>query len=139
MFKPLALASALALAAAPLAGCSTQQTQQFAANAASTAQAIGAVNTAVIQLNATIIANQTALAQELAAEECPLIDGAVSLGKAIAADPAVAKTVQAALTAAGPTGALLSDLCAAAGLTAATPVSAAPASAVVPTSAPASP
>ena len=48
--KNLALASACALALG-LAGCSTSQTQQFAANAAADAAAIGTVNSALIQLD----------------------------------------------------------------------------------------
>jgi len=111
----LALACALALAALGLAGCSTSQTQQFVQNAATDAQAIGTVNSALIQLDATVIANTAHLAQALAQVNCPIVNASVSLGKAVAADPSVAANVRAALTKAGASGALASDVCAAAG------------------------
>ncbi len=113
--KNLALAGALALAALGLAGCSTLQTQQFAQNAATDAQAIGTVNSALIQLDATVIANTAHLAQALAQVNCPIVNASVSLGKAIAADANVAASVKAALAKAGPSGAVASDICAAAG------------------------
>ncbi len=112
MFKKLAFAGALALG---LAGCSTSQTQQFAENAATTATAIATVNTSLIQLDATVIANTAQLASALAKVNCPIIDASVALGAAIAADPNVAANVKAALTKAGPSGALASDVCVAAG------------------------
>jgi len=123
------IAAALVLAFAP-AGCSTTQTQQFAQNAATDAAAIGTVNTALVQLNATVIANQEQLAAALAKTYCPIVNASVALGAAIKADPAVAKNVQAALTKAGPTGALASDVCVAAGFGPTTPASSAPAAAV---------
>jgi hypothetical protein len=112
MFKKLAFAGALALG---LAGCSTSQTQQFAENAATTATAIATVNTSLIQLDATVIANTTQLASALAKVDCPIVNASVALGAAIAADPNVAANVKAALTKAGPSGALASDICVAAG------------------------
>jgi hypothetical protein len=112
MFKKLAFAGALALG---LAGCSTSQTQQFAENAATTATAIATVNTSLIQLDATVIANTAQLASALAKVNCPIIDASVALGAAITADPNVAANVKAALTKAGPSGALASDICVAAG------------------------
>ncbi len=132
--KTLALAGATALALG-LAACSTTQSQQFAANASADAAAIGTVNAALVKLNATIISNQAQLAQALAATYCPIVNAAVNLGAAIKADPNVAKNVQAFLTKAGPTGALASDICAAAGYAASTPASAAPAAAVTPATA----
>jgi hypothetical protein len=126
-------AGAIGLAAAvALGACSTQQSQQFAANATADAQAIGTVDTALVKLNATVIGNQVQLAQALAATYCPIVNAAVNLGAAIKADTAVAKNVQKFLTKAGPTGALASDVCTAAGYTASTPASAAPAAAVTP-------
>ena len=113
--KTLALASAAALAFG-LAACSTTQTQQFAHNVASDAAAIGTMNAALIQLNGTIIASQTQLASALAQTYCPVINASVSLGAVVKADASVAKNVQAFLTKAGATGALASDICAAAGL-----------------------
>jgi hypothetical protein len=113
--KKLALACALALAALGLAGCSTSQTQQFAQNAATDAQAIGTVNSALIQLDATVIASTAQLAQALAKVNCPIVNASVALGAAIKADPSVAANVKAALTKAGTSGALASDVCAAAG------------------------
>jgi hypothetical protein len=133
MKKRASLAS-VALAAC-LAACSTSQTQQFATNAAADAAAIGQVNTAMIQLNATVIANQTQLAQALAQTYCPIVNASVALGAAIQADPNVAKNVQAALTKAGPTGALASDICAAAGFGPTSPATAAPAGTTTPTAA----
>jgi hypothetical protein len=112
MFKKLAFAGALALG---LAGCATSTVQQFAENATTTATAIGTVDSALIQLNATVIANTTQLASALAEVNCPIVNAGVSLGKAIAADPSVAANVKAALTKAGPSGALASDICVAAG------------------------
>ncbi|MGO4871724.1 MAG: hypothetical protein ACLPGW_14125 [Roseiarcus sp.] len=112
--KKLALASACALALG-LAGCSTSQTQQFAANAAADAAAIGTVNSALIQLDSTVIANSAKLASALAQVDCPIVNASVSLGSAIAADPNVAANVRVALTKAGPSGALASDICVAAG------------------------
>ncbi len=125
--KYLALLGAIALA---LAGCSASSVQQFATNAATTATAIGTVNTAMIQLNATVIANTAQLASALASVQCPIVNASVALGAAITADPNVAANVKAALTKAGSAGALASDICAAAGYTATTPASAAPAAAV---------
>ncbi|MGD0639855.1 MAG: hypothetical protein ABSC22_03820 [Roseiarcus sp.] len=112
--KILALAGAGALAFG-LAGCSTSQTQQFAANAAADTAAIGAINAALIQLDSTVIANTAQLASALAKVDCPIVNASVSLGKALAADPNVAASVRAALAKAGPSGALASDICFAAG------------------------
>lgn len=113
--KILALAGAGALAFG-LAGCSTSQTQQFAANAAADTAAIGAINAALIQLDSTVIANTAQLASALAKVDCPIVNASVSLGAAIAADKSVAKNVQAALKKAGTSGALASEICTAAGL-----------------------
>jgi hypothetical protein len=132
--KTLALAGVMTLALG-LAACSATQSQQFAANASADAAAIGTVNTALVKLNATIIANQAQLAQALAATYCPIVNAAVNLGAAIKADPNVAKNVQTFLTKAGPTGALASDICAAAGFDPSTPATAAPAAAVAPATA----
>ncbi len=112
MFTKLALASALAFI--PV-GCSTSAVQQFAQNAATTATAIGTVDTALIQLNTTVIASTTQLASALAQINCPIVNANVNLGAAIAADPNVATNVKAALTKAGSAGALASDICVAAG------------------------
>jgi hypothetical protein len=112
MFKVLAFASALAFS---LAGCSTSAVQQFAQNTATTAAAIGTVDSSLVQLNATAIANTAQLASALAKVNCPIVDASVSLGAAIAADPNVAANVRAALAKAGPSGALASDICIAAG------------------------
>jgi hypothetical protein len=128
----LAIAGACALG---LAACSTAQTQQFAANAASDANAIGTVSTAMIQLNATIIANQAQLAQALAQTYCPIVNASVALGAAIKADPNVASNVRGFLQKAGPTGALASDICLAAGFGPTTPASAAPAGTTTPAAA----
>ncbi|MGO9774480.1 MAG: hypothetical protein ACLPSW_33990 [Roseiarcus sp.] len=113
MKKRASLASVVL--AACLAGCSTSQTQQFATNAAADAAAIGTVNAALIQLDATVIQNTTQLASALVKVNCPIVDASVALGAAIAADPNVAAKVKAALAKAGPSGALASDVCAAAG------------------------
>jgi hypothetical protein len=123
MLKSIAFGAALALAASSLAGCSN-----FVANAAADAAALNQVNTALIQLNATIIANQTQLAAALAQTYCPIINGSVSLGAAIKGDLNVAASVKAKLTAAGPSGALASDVCIAAGYGPTTPAAAVPAS-----------
>jgi hypothetical protein len=131
MKRPAILVAACACALA-LTACSGPQATQFAANAVSDANAINTVNTALIKLNATIIANQTQLAQALAQTYCPIVNASVALGAAIKADPNVAKNVQAFLGKAGPTGALASDVCVAAGFGPATPASAAPAGATTP-------
>jgi hypothetical protein len=115
---------------ATAAGCSTSQTQQFAQNAATDAAAIGTVDAALVQLNATVIANQEQLAAALAKTYCPIVAASVALGAAIKADANVDGKVKAALTKAGPAGALASDVCAAAGFGPTTPASAAPAAAV---------
>ena len=57
----------------------------------------------------------TQLASALVKVNCPIVNASVALGAAIAADPNVAANVKAALTKAGPSGALASDICAAAG------------------------
>lgn len=133
--KKLALLGALALglAAAGLVSCSSQQTTQFATNAATIAQAIDTVDTAVIKLGADVVANQEQLAAALAKTYCPIINAAVSLGAAIKADAAVDAKVKTALNKAGSAGALASDLCAAAGYGPTTSASAAPAAAVTTT------
>lgn len=110
--KKFALLGALALG---LGACSTAQVQSFATNATTTAAAIGTVNTALIQLDTTVINNTTQLASALASVNCPIVNASVSLGKALAADPNVAASVRAALAKAGPSGALASDICFAAG------------------------
>ncbi|MGD0564527.1 MAG: hypothetical protein ABSA66_15730 [Roseiarcus sp.] len=133
MFKTLAPAYATLACALGLAGCSTSAVQQFAQNAATTATAIGTVNNALIQLDTTTINNLTQLSQALAGINCPIVNAGVSLGRAIAADPSVAKNVKAALTKAGPGGALASDVCVAAGFGPSTPATAAPDAAVTPT------
>lgn len=112
MFKKLTFAGALAVC---LAACATSSVQQFATNAVTTATAIGTVNTALIQLDATVIANTAQLASALAKVQCPIVNASVALGAAITADPNVAANVKAALTKAGSAGALASDVCAAAG------------------------
>ncbi len=111
--KKFALLGALALG---LGACSTAQVQSFATNATTTAAAIGTVNTALIQLDTTVINNTTQLASALASVNCPIVNASVSLGAAIAADKSVAKNVQAALKKAGSSGALASEICTAAGL-----------------------
>ncbi len=112
--KKLALAGVAGLALA-LAGCSTAQVQQFSTNAAAVATGVGQVNASLIQLNATTINNLSQLAQALASVNCPIVNASVSLGAAIKADPNVAANVKAALTKAGPAGAVAADVCTAAG------------------------
>ncbi|MGD0641455.1 MAG: hypothetical protein ABSC22_11965 [Roseiarcus sp.] len=139
MFKIFARGCAIAALALALAGCSTAQTQQFAANAAADAAAIGQVDSALIQLNTTVIDNTTQLAAALAKLNCPIVNASVSLGAAISADPKVAASVKAKLEAAGPAGALASDICVAAGFAPTTPPYAAPPAALAPMAAPAAP
>jgi len=127
-FVPLA---ALALVAA-LAGCSAQQAQTFQTTAVADANALNAVNTAAIQLTATVIQNQQQLAAALAQTWCPVANGAVSLGKLVAADPNAASKVQKMLQSAGPTGALAGDVCAFAGYGPTASTAAAPPAAVAP-------
>ncbi len=135
MFKTLAPAYAMLALALGLAGCSTSSVQQFATNAATTATAIGTVNNALIQLDATVIQNTAQLAQALAKVQCPIVNAGVALGAAIEADANVAAAVKSKLLAAGSAGALASDVCAAAGFGPTTPASAAPAAAVTPAAA----
>ena len=108
-------APAFILLGALCSGCSTSAVTQFGANAAAVAVSINTVNNSIIQLNTTIINNTAQLAAALAKVECPIINASVSLGKAIAADPNVSASVKAKLNKAGPAGALVSDVCAAAG------------------------
>lgn len=119
MNKSLSGALALAVmlgAAVGLGGCNPQQAAQFQQTAAADAAAINGVNSALIQLNATIIANQIALAKALAQTYCPIVNGAVSLGAAIQANANVAAGVKSKLQAAGTAGAIAEDVCIAVGL-----------------------
>jgi len=109
-----ALLAALMLAAF-MAGCTTQQAANFGAVASANVAAINSVNNALIQLSTTVINNQAKLAAALAETYCPLVNASVSLGKQVADDPNVSAKVKAKLKAAGPAGALASDVCAAAG------------------------
>lgn len=124
----LALVAAVGLSAA-LSGCASTNGASVATTLTQDAAAISAVNGALIQLSGTAISNVSQLALALAAQQCPIVNATVSLGAAIAADANIASKAQAALKAAGATGALLSDVCSAVGLGAS--AVAAPASAVV--------
>gem|GEM_PF-5421368 len=131
--------AAMCAAIVTLGGCNTTGQGGFLAAAINDLNA-GTValtnfNNALITLNLTILGNIKAQAQQLA----PLVCGGISLGKTLAADPAVAGNVNAYL-AKHQNGqvviAVASDLCAIGGLP--TTVTAVPATASVPVAAPAS-
>lgn len=115
--KKLAFAGALALAVAvvvSIAACSSDQQTSFNDKLVTTTKNVAALNTALVQVNATLIDNAVAQAKLLAPYTC----GAYKLASAIVAGSSAEATVNAYLkknVAAGIANVAVKDICAALG------------------------